>query len=52
MKHGLRLTKKQKIFLADKGLNPQNWLRVKDTPEKLEVVHRASGNIRIFRKGA
>ena len=42
MKHGQKPTKKQSIFIKDHGLNPENWLVVKDTPERMELVHRYS----------
>lgn len=42
MKHGCRPTKKQSIFIKKYGLNPENWLVVKDTPDRMELVHRHS----------
>ncbi|WP_169824217.1 DUF6906 family protein [Clostridium formicaceticum] len=50
MKHGKRLTKKQKLFLASKGLNPENWLSVKNTSEKMVFVHRQREKTRTFDK--
>ena len=40
MKHGKRPTKNQSIFIKDHGLNPEDWLVVKDRPEQMELVHR------------
>lgn len=40
MKHGKKPTRKQMDFIKRKGLNPDNWLVVKDTPEKMVLVHR------------
>lgn len=50
MKHGKRPTKKQKIEIKEKKLNPENWLVVKDTPNVFEIVHRESGNERAWYK--
>jgi len=40
MKHGIRPTKKQKIFLKKFKLNPENWLIVKDCGQCFEIVNR------------
>lgn len=50
MKHGKRPTVRQKEFMATKGLNPANWLIVKDCRESFEVVNRISNKVRVFRK--
>lgn len=50
MKHGRNPTKKQKMFLKKCGLNPQNWLIVKDCRECFEIVHRVTGNRRILKR--
>ena len=51
MKHGKKPTRKQVAFIQSKRLNPGNWLVVKDTPEKMVLVHRHfSRNIRVIRK--
>ena len=42
MKHGKKPTKKQYIFIKSRGLIPENWLVVKDTPEQMVLVHRHS----------
>lgn len=52
MKHGKNPTKSQRTFIQAKGLNPQNWLVVKDTPERMELVHRHfESNRKIIPKG-
>lgn len=40
MKHGRKPTVKQKIFLKDHRLNPENWLVVEDDKFHITVVHR------------
>ena len=40
MKNGKKPTLAQKKFLQGKGLVPENWLIVKDTPVELVVVSR------------
>ena len=42
MKHGCKPTKKQSIFIKEHGLNPRNWLVVKDSPAEMVLVHRYS----------
>ena len=42
MKNGKRPTQKQKLLMRSYGLQPDNWLIVKNTPEYLEVVSRMS----------
>lgn len=42
MKNGHRPTKNQSIFIADHGLDPKDWLIVKDTPTFIHLVHRYS----------
>lgn len=52
MKNGKRLTVAQKKFLRSKGLNPEDWLVTKNTPERMELVHRYSDRTRkIIQKG-
>lgn len=55
MKNGKKPTLAQKKFLKEKGLVPENWLIVKDTPVELVAVSRAAllkrtGKTRTFRK--
>ena len=40
MKHGKHPTVRQKKLLAEKRLNPDNWLIVKDTPTEMHIVYR------------
>lgn len=42
MKHGKKPTKNQSIFIADHGLDPKDWLIVKDKPAEMVLVHRYS----------
>ncbi len=51
MKHGRRLTRKQKLYLAAQGLDPRDWLVVKDTSTEIEFVHRVTKELKIFGKG-
>lgn len=48
MKNGKKLKRRHKIFLSDKGLDPANWLIVKDTVEFMEFVNKKSGRVRRF----
>ncbi|MDO4793447.1 MAG: hypothetical protein Q3993_04640 [Filifactor alocis] len=50
MKHGKRLTRKEKEYFASCKLNPGNWLRVKETREYVEYVNRVSGKVRRMAK--
>lgn len=45
MKHGKRLTLKQKELIQGIGLNPNNWLVVKNLSNKLVLVHREKGTM-------
>lgn len=40
MKNGKRPTVAQKKFITAHGLNCEEWLVVKDTPELMELTHR------------
>lgn len=40
MKNGKRPTLQQKLIMKSHGLQPDNWLVVKNTTEHLEVVSR------------
>lgn len=42
MKHGKKPTRTQKQLLQRLKLDPAVWLIVKDTPDRLELVHRYS----------
>lgn len=50
MKNAKRLTKKQMLFLEEKKLNPLNWFLIKNTPTKMEILHKTSGNLKIIKK--
>lgn len=43
MKQGTRPTRVQKRLLREWGLNWENWLVERDTPDEMVVVHRISG---------
>lgn len=52
MKHGKKPTAAQRKFIQKKGLIAENWLVVKDTPERIELVHRHSDTTkRVILKG-
>ena len=40
MKHGKNPTREQKKLMVKWKLDPTVWLVVKDTPERMELVHR------------
>lgn len=42
MKNGKNPTARQRAAIKASGLNVGNWLVVKDTPEKMVLVHRHS----------
>ncbi len=50
MKNGKRLTRKEKEFFRSCRLNPDNWLRVKDTSEYKEFVNIVSKGIKRINK--
>ena len=50
MKNGKKPTVAQKKALKAAGLNPDNWLISKDTPESMLIIHRVSGKARTVRK--
>lgn len=50
MKGGKVLTKKQKIFIKEKGLNPDNWLVCKNTSQELVLEHRKTGRYKTIKK--
>ncbi len=52
MKNGKRLTKRQKIYLKSKGLNPENWLVCKDTSQEMVIQHKISGKTKLLKKVA
>lgn len=44
------LTRRQKIFLEESGLNPKNWRRINESSMKLIIRHKISGKIKVVRK--
>ena len=42
MKHGKKPTVAQRKLIQSKGHDPAMWFVVKDTPKKMELVHRYS----------
>jgi sarcosine oxidase gamma subunit len=45
VKHGKNPTKAQKIRIKALGLNPDEWLVVKDCKDCFQLVHRVSRKI-------
>ena len=52
LKHGKRPTRAQKQRLKSLGLNPDNWLIVKDCPECFVVENRISCKTRTLNLSA
>lgn len=50
MKNGKKLTRAQKELLAANGLDWRDYLRVKDLPRLLQVVHRKTGKYELLLK--
>ncbi|MFC4805051.1 DUF6906 family protein [Filifactor villosus] len=50
MKHGKKLTRKEKEYFSSCGLNPVNWLRIKETVDYVEYINRISGKTRRLAK--
>lgn len=50
MKHGKKPTVAQAKRISGMGLNYENWLVVKDTPDSMTIVHRVSGKQRVIEK--
>lgn len=48
MKHGRKPTLLQKTLIKGAGLNPDNWLVVKNLPSQLHMVHRNTNSTRII----
>lgn len=42
MKHGCKPTYEQRKIIQQSGLDPHDWLVVKDTTEKMVLVHKYS----------
>lgn len=48
MKNGKRPTRKQKILIKQRGLNPENWLVMKNLPKEMHIVHRVTGKTKVL----
>lgn len=48
MKSGKRPTRRQMAAIKWCGLNPDNWLVVKNLPDELHIVHRETGRLRVI----
>lgn len=51
MKNGKRPTRNQKKIIKAKGLNLENWLVSKHTPDKMHLVHRYTSAERVIKQG-
>lgn len=52
MKQAKNPTRRQKIFIQKKRMNPADWFVVEDTPEKMVLVHRHFDSVKkIIPKG-
>ena len=43
MKNGKKPTRQQKQILLSVGMNPDNWLIVKNLPDVITFIHRETG---------
>lgn len=50
MKNGKNPTKAQKIFLKERGLNPDDWLISKNTSTEMRLIHRCARDTRVITK--
>ncbi|EIS7335511.1 MULTISPECIES: DUF6906 family protein [Listeria] len=50
MKNGKKLTRNQATMIKSNGLNPENWLVVKNLNDRMEIVHREKGSKRVIYK--
>ncbi|MEE9780942.1 DUF6906 family protein [Listeria seeligeri] len=50
MKNGKKLTRNQATMLKNNGLNPDNWLVVKNLNDRMEIVNRETGNKKVIYK--
>jgi hypothetical protein len=44
MKSGKKPTKNQSIFIQSQGLDPKDWLIVKNEPNQMVLVHRETSD--------
>lgn len=49
MKQGKAPTRKHKQLISENGLNPLNWLVVKNLPQELHIIHRHTGSPRVLK---
>ena len=45
-----KLKRAEKVFLASKGLKPDNWMVQEETEKYIIFVHKVSKNTRVFQK--
>ncbi|MBC1824207.1 DUF6906 family protein [Listeria seeligeri] len=50
MKNGKKSTRNQAKMIKDAGLNPKNWLIVKNLNDTMEIIHRETRNKRVITK--
>lgn len=50
MRQGKRPTVRQKKFLKEKRLNPDNWLVITDNKCQMTVVHRDTNTVKMIEK--
>lgn len=48
MKRGKKPTRRQKIRIKSYGLNPDNWLVIRECKDCFEIRHKISGNVKRF----
>jgi hypothetical protein len=46
MKNGKTPTRNQRKLFIEVGLNPKNWLIVKNQSDQITIVHRETGRIK------
>lgn len=51
MKHGKKPTVRQKKFLSEHHLCPDNWLISSDTPRQMIIIHRHTDAAKVIVKG-
>lgn len=44
------LKRSEKVFLASKGLKPENWRVLEETEKTIIFIHKVSKNTRLFQK--
>lgn len=48
MKHGMKLTRKEKLLLQREGHDPKDFLRIKRDTEKFEFLQKHTGKILVI----